>query len=121
MSFLRWAIFLVSYRPSLTASLASVSDASGRGSHLGLVVFWALAYFQLRRGRLFKGAFNTTMTLVNVFIFLVGLFMLTAGMYTSGSPLSSWGNLPDWFSVDAIVTDYSGTTRKVFGCVNNAL
>jgi len=53
-------------------------------------IFWAVAYFHLNRGRLFSSPLSITMTVVNVIIFFLGLFMLGPGLYTS---------------VDAIIAD----------------
>lgn len=69
-------------------------------------IFFAVAYWQLNRGSLFAGLARTTMTLVNVFIMLVGLFILGPGLYAA---------------VEAIIADYSGVTRPAFTCANLAI
>lgn len=69
-------------------------------------IFFAVAYWKLNRGSLFAGLARTTMTLVNVFIMLVGLFILGPGLYAA---------------VEAIIADYSGATRPAFTCANLAI
>ncbi len=46
-------------------------------------IFWAVAYFHLNRGRLWAGPKMTTLTIINIIIFFLGLFMLGPGLYTS--------------------------------------
>lgn len=53
-------------------------------------IFWAVAYYHINRTRLFANWKMTIMTIINVIIFILGLFMLGPGLYTS---------------VDAIVAD----------------
>jgi hypothetical protein len=69
-------------------------------------IFFAVAYWQLNRGRLFDGLTRTTMTLVYVFIMIVGLFILGPGLYAA---------------VEAIIADYSGSTTPAFTCANMAI
>jgi len=69
-------------------------------------IFWAMAYFSLKRDRLWKGAYNTTLTLFNIFILICGLFMLGPGLYTS---------------IQAIQLDYAGSVRQPFTCADNSL
>lgn len=69
-------------------------------------IFFAVAYWQLNRGRLFAGLKQTTMTLINVFILFVGLFLLGPGLYAA---------------VEAIITDYSGNVTPAFTCANMAI
>lgn len=64
-------------------------------------IFFAVAYWQLFRGRLFSGAMRSLMTVLHVIIFVVGLFILGPGLYAA---------------VEAIIDDYSGGTRPVFSC-----
>ncbi|BEJ17198.1 hypothetical protein CspHIS471_0605990 [Cutaneotrichosporon sp. HIS471] len=100
-----WAIGFVlgNVIPSMGDFLSIMSAAFD--SFFGFI-FWSAAYFHLYRGRLFSGVFPTLMTLLNIFIFLIGLFMLGPGMYTS---------------VDAIKTDYSGAVKSPFACDDNGL
>ena len=53
-------------------------------------IFWAVAYYHINKNKLFAGWKMTIMTMINVVIFILGLFMLGPGLYTS---------------VDAIVAD----------------
>ena len=53
-------------------------------------IFWAVAYYHINKNKLFVGWKMTIMTIINVVIFILGLFMLGPGLYTS---------------VDAIVAD----------------
>lgn len=69
-------------------------------------IFWAVAFYHLYRGKYFTSPLNSVLTVLNVFIFALGLLMLGAGMYTS---------------VDAIIADYSGAVKGPFSCVDNAL
>ncbi|KAJ5654633.1 hypothetical protein N7490_001636 [Penicillium lividum] len=69
-------------------------------------IFFAVAYWQLNRGRLFAGIKQTTMTLINVFVMAVGLFLLGPGLYAA---------------VEAIITDYSGSVTPAFTCANMAI
>ncbi|EPS33338.1 hypothetical protein PDE_08300 [Penicillium oxalicum 114-2] len=66
-------------------------------------IFFAVAYWQLYRGRLFDGLSRTIMTLINVFVMIVGLFMLGPGLYAA---------------VEAIIADYAGSTTPAFTCAN---
>lgn len=69
-------------------------------------IFFAVAYWQLNKGKLFAGLGRTGLTLLNVFIMLVGLFMLGPGLYAA---------------VEAIIADYSGATTPAFTCANMAI
>lgn len=69
-------------------------------------IFWAVAYYRLNKGQLFKGVLRSTLTVINLIIFLLGLFLLGPGMYTS---------------VEAIILDYAGDVRKPFSCAPNSL
>lgn len=69
-------------------------------------IFFAVAYWQLYRYKLFAGAGRTTMTLIHVFVMIVGLFLLGPGLYAA---------------VEAIIADYSGSTTPAFTCKNLAL
>ena len=53
-------------------------------------IFWAVAYYHINKNELFAGWKMSIMTIINVVIFILGLFMLGPGLYTS---------------VDAIVAD----------------
>ncbi|KAJ5106254.1 hypothetical protein N7456_002929 [Penicillium angulare] len=69
-------------------------------------IFFAVAYWQLNRGRLFSGLAKTGLTVLNVFILFVGLFLLGPGLYAA---------------VEAIITDYSGSVTPAFTCANMAI
>lgn len=69
-------------------------------------IFWAIAYFHIYRDRLWKGPIMIALTVLNIVIFVLGLFMLGPGLYTS---------------VEAIKLDYSGDVRHPFSCADNAL
>jgi hypothetical protein len=55
-------------------------------SFFGLT-FWALAYWAMHEGRLFKSAKQSTLTVINIIILLLGLFMLVGGLYSSISAI----------------------------------
>jgi len=69
-------------------------------------IFFAVAYWELYRGRLFKGLGRSIMTLIHVFVMATGLFLLGPGLYAA---------------VEAIIADYSGGTRPAFSCANLAI
>ncbi|THV78675.1 putative amino acid transporter [Aureobasidium pullulans] len=66
-------------------------------------IFFAVAYWQLYSGKLFAGAGRSVMTVVHVFVMICGLFLLGPGLYAA---------------VEAIIDDYSGSTRPAFACAN---
>ncbi|KUJ16063.1 uncharacterized protein LY89DRAFT_685906 [Mollisia scopiformis] len=66
-------------------------------------IFFAVAYWQLYSGRLFRGVGRSVMTVIHVFVMAVGLFLLGPGLYAA---------------VEAIIADYSGSTRPAFSCAN---
>jgi hypothetical protein len=66
-------------------------------------IFFAVAYWELYTGRLFKGVGRSVMTLIHIFVMAVGLFLLGPGLYAA---------------VEAIISDYSGGTRPAFSCAN---
>ncbi|CAG7983115.1 unnamed protein product [Penicillium salamii] len=69
-------------------------------------IYFAIAYWQLNRGSLFSGLGRSVNTVFNVFIFIVGLFVLGPGLYAA---------------VEAIIADYSGSTTPAFTCANMAI
>ena len=66
-------------------------------------IYFAVAYWQLYKGKLFAGVGRSIMTVIHVFVMLVGLFLLGPGLYAA---------------VEAIIADYSGGTRPAFSCAN---
>lgn len=62
-------------------------------------IFWAIAYFHMNRGKLWSSPRTAALSLLNLVIFALGLFMLGPGLYTS---------------IKAIVDDYKGSTRSAF-------
>ncbi|KAJ5767336.1 uncharacterized protein N7511_004952 [Penicillium nucicola] len=89
--------------PSMGDFLSLLSAAFD--SFFGFIYF-AIAYWQLNRGSLFAGLGRTTLTLLNVFIFAVGLFILGPGLYAA---------------VEAIIADYSAAVSPAFTCANMAI
>ncbi|KAJ6005281.1 hypothetical protein N7451_003225 [Penicillium sp. IBT 35674x] len=89
--------------PSMGDFLSLLSAAFD--SFFGFIYF-AIAYWQLNRGRLFAGLKQTTMTLINIFVLFVGLFLLGPGLYAA---------------VEAIIVDYSGSVTPAFTCANMAI
>ncbi|KAJ5719005.1 hypothetical protein N7493_007460 [Penicillium malachiteum] len=100
-----WAVAYVFSEvvPSMGDFLSLLSAAFD--SFFGFI-FFAVAYWQLNKGKLFSGLGQTAMTLLNVFILLVGLFILGPGLYAA---------------VEAIIADYSGSVTPAFTCANSAL
>ena len=66
-------------------------------------IFFAVAYWHLHRGNFFSGAFRSLMTIIHIFVMIVGLFLLGPGLYAS---------------VEAIIADYSGSVSPAFSCAN---
>jgi hypothetical protein len=66
-------------------------------------IFFAIAYWQMYKGRYFAGVGRSVMTVVHIFVMLCGLFLLGPGLYAA---------------VKAIMADYSGTTRPAFSCAD---
>ncbi|CAG8893659.1 unnamed protein product [Penicillium egyptiacum] len=89
--------------PSMGDFLSLLSAAFD--SFFGFIYF-ALAYWQLNRGSLFKNLGQTAMTLLNIIIMIVGLFLLGPGLYAA---------------VEAIIADYSGSVTPAFTCANMAI
>lgn len=69
-------------------------------------LFWAIAYWQLNRGRLWSSPIKTLMTIVHLLTFVIGLFLLGPGLYAA---------------VKAIIADYAGATRPAFSCADLSL
>jgi len=69
-------------------------------------IYFAIAYYQLYKGRLFSGVGRSIMTAIHVFVLLCGLFLLGPGLYAA---------------VEAIIDDYSGGTKPAFSCANVAI
>jgi hypothetical protein len=69
-------------------------------------IYFAVAYWQLYKGRLFAGVGRSVMTVIHIFVMAVGLFLLGPGLYAA---------------VEAIIGDYSGGTRPAFSCANLAI
>ena len=66
-------------------------------------IFFAIAYYHLYQGRLFTGAGRSIMTVVHIFVMMVGLFLLGPGLYAA---------------VEAIIADYASGTKPAFSCAN---
>ncbi|KAJ5945138.1 hypothetical protein N7516_005306 [Penicillium verrucosum] len=69
-------------------------------------IYFAIAYWQLNRGSLFSGPGRTALTVLNVLILAVGLFLLGPGLYSA---------------VEAIISDYAGSITPAFTCANMAI
>lgn len=66
-------------------------------------IYFAVAYWQMYRGKLFAGASRSFMSAFHVFIFIVGCFLLGPGLYAA---------------VEAIITDYAAAVTPAFNCSN---
>lgn len=97
-----WAIAFVFSEvvPSMGDFLSLLSAAFD--SFFGFIYF-AVAFWQMHKGKLFAGAFRSVSTIVHVIIMACGLFMLGPGLYSS---------------VEAIIADYSGAIRPAFSCAD---
>jgi len=69
-------------------------------------IFWAVAYYKLHYGRLWSSPKYILLSILNIIIFVIGLFMLGPGTYTS---------------VKAIIADYQGVIQHPFTCDDNSL
>ena len=71
-------------------------------------IFFAVAYWQMNRGKFFSGAGRSVMTVVHIFVMAVGLFLLGPGLYAA---------------VEAIIADYSAATgvTPAFSCADLSL
>ncbi|EGP82710.1 uncharacterized protein MYCGRDRAFT_77869 [Zymoseptoria tritici IPO323] len=69
-------------------------------------IFFAVAYWQMNRGKLFDSTGKSVMTVVHIVVMISGLLLLGPGTYAA---------------VKAIMADYSGTTRPAFSCKNVAI
>jgi hypothetical protein len=69
-------------------------------------IFFAVAYWQLFKNKLFHGAGRSVMTVVHIFVMICGLFLLGPGLYAA---------------VEAIMADYSGGVNPAFSCKNLAI
>lgn len=69
-------------------------------------IFFAVAYWQLYKGKLWNGVGRSVLTVVHIFVMLCGLFLLGPGLYAA---------------VKAIIADYAGGTKPAFSCANVAI
>jgi hypothetical protein len=69
-------------------------------------IYFAVAYWDLFRGRLFAGPMRSFMTVVHVVVMGCGLFLLGPGLYAA---------------VEAIMDDYKGAVKPAFSCANVAI
>ncbi|PBP19525.1 hypothetical protein BUE80_DR009759 [Diplocarpon rosae] len=69
-------------------------------------IFFAVAYWQLYKGRLFSGAGRSVMSVIHMFVLACGFFLLGPGLYAA---------------VEAIIADYAGGTKPAFSCANVAI
>lgn len=77
---------MASRRPSclewtLKSDFPTAQSAAFDSSYGAL--YWVLAYYRLNRGRLWAGPWMIAQSVLNIFIFLIGLFMLGPGLYVS--------------------------------------
>jgi hypothetical protein len=66
-------------------------------------IFFAVAYWNLFKGKFFAGPFRSLMTVIHVIVMFSGLFLLGPGLYAA---------------VEAIIADYSGGVQPAFSCAN---
>lgn len=69
-------------------------------------IFFAIAYWQIYRGKLFAGVGRSVMTAVHALVMMIGLFLLGPGLYAA---------------VKAIMADYSSSVTPAFSCANVSL
>jgi len=66
-------------------------------------LYFAVAYYHLYRGSFFSTPWRSVMSVIHIFIMIVGLFILGPGLYAA---------------VEAIIADYSGAVKPAFSCAN---
>jgi len=66
-------------------------------------IYFAVAYWQLYKGNLFKGASRSILTVVHIIVMGCGLFLLGPGLYAA---------------IMAIKDDYAGATKPSFSCAD---
>jgi hypothetical protein len=66
-------------------------------------IFFAVAYWQLYRGKYFAGVGRSVLSIFHIFVMLCGLFLLGPGLYAA---------------VKAIIADYASGTPPAFSCTN---
>ncbi|PPJ55567.1 hypothetical protein CBER1_03709 [Cercospora berteroae] len=69
-------------------------------------IFFAVAYWQLYKGKLFSSPARSVTTVVHIIVMFCGLFLLGPGLYAA---------------VKAIIADYTGGTKPAFSCANLSL
>ena len=69
-------------------------------------IFFAVAYWQMNRGKYFSGAFQMANTVTHIIVMCVGLFLLGPGLYAA---------------VEEIIADYSSPISPSFSCANVSL
>ncbi|KAF1841284.1 uncharacterized protein K460DRAFT_294993 [Cucurbitaria berberidis CBS 394.84] len=69
-------------------------------------IYFAVAYWQLFKGRLFRGLSRSILTVIHILVMFCGLFLLGPGLYAA---------------VEAIIDDYSGSVKPAFSCANVAI
>ncbi|CAO1637356.1 unnamed protein product [Jaminaea pallidilutea] len=69
-------------------------------------IFWAIAYWRLYKGEYFNGPLRSANTAFHMVVLCVGLWMLGPGLAAA---------------VEAIKTDYAGSTRPAFTCADLSL
>jgi hypothetical protein len=69
-------------------------------------IYFAVAYWQLFKGKLFRGAGRTVLTIAHILVMFCGLFLLGPGLYAA---------------VEAIKDDYAGAVKPSFSCANVAI
>lgn len=90
------------HRDSVTETHTDCPPGAAFDSFFGFI-FFAVAYWQLYRGKLFNGLTRSVKTVTHAFIMLCGLFLLGPGLYAA---------------VEAIIDDYSGAVKPAFSCAN---
>jgi len=68
-------------------------------------IYFAVAYWRLNRGSLFNSVGKTTLTLLNVLVMMVSLFLLGPRLYAA---------------IEAMIADYSRSVTPAFTCANIA-
>lgn len=69
-------------------------------------IYFAVAYYVLHKGELFKGVWRSLSTVTHGLVMICGLFLLGPGLYAA---------------VQAVINDYSSTVSPAFSCNNVAI
>ena len=98
-----FAFILAEVIPSMGDFLALIGAAFG--SFFGFI-FFAVAYWQLYKGKLFSGLKRSIITVIHIFVMIFGLFVLFPGLYAA---------------IRQVILDYSAKVALPFSCADSSI